>query len=78
MRMHGQTKLGFYPLPVAVAPHKLKISGDLTIHGVTKQVVLEVDGPSDAIKDPMGNFRRGANATIRSTAPILALRQCAE
>jgi polyisoprenoid-binding protein YceI len=44
---------------------KLKITGDLTIHGITKQVVLDVDGPSQEIKDPMGNFRRGANATTK-------------
>jgi polyisoprenoid-binding protein YceI len=42
---------------------KLKIAGDLTIHGVTKQVVLDVDGPSEVIKDPMGHMRMGANAT---------------
>ncbi len=44
---------------------KLKITGDLTIHGVTKQVVLDVDGPSEAIKDPMGNLRMGADATTK-------------
>src|SRR5271168_4774836 len=31
---------------------KLKVTGDLTIHGVTKEAVLDVDGPSAAIKDP--------------------------
>ena len=44
---------------------KLKIIGDLTIHGVTKQVVLDVDGPSQEIKGPMGNLRRGASATTK-------------
>jgi polyisoprenoid-binding protein YceI len=47
----------------AAGPSKLKVTGDLTIHGVTKQVVLDVTGPSQAIKDPMGNMRMGANAT---------------
>ncbi len=42
---------------------KFKITGDLTIHGVTKQVVLDVEGPSEAIKDPGGNLRMGASAT---------------
>jgi polyisoprenoid-binding protein YceI len=42
---------------------RLKVYGDLTIHGVTKQVVLDVDGPSKAYKDPWGNFRRGATAS---------------
>ncbi|HJT69928.1 MAG TPA: YceI family protein [Terriglobales bacterium] len=44
---------------------RLKVTGDLTIHGVTKQVVLDVDGPSQEIKDPMGNLRTGANATTK-------------
>jgi polyisoprenoid-binding protein YceI len=42
---------------------KLKVTGDLTIHGVTKEVVLDVDGPSAPIKDMHGNMRRGASAT---------------
>ena len=48
-----------------VAAGKLKVTGDLTIHGVTKQVVLDVDGPSQVIKDPMGNQRMGANASTK-------------
>ena len=28
---------------------KLKVTGDLTIHGVTKEVVLDVDGPSTLV-----------------------------
>ena len=41
---------------------KLKIVGDLTIHGVTKEVTLEVDGPSAPAK--MGpNLKRGLSAT---------------
>lgn len=42
--------------------NKLKIVGDLTIHGVTKEVTLDVEGPSAPIK--MGpNMRRGLSAT---------------
>ena len=41
---------------------KLKVTGDLTIHGVTKEVVLDVDGPSAAAKDPGGNLHIGAAA----------------
>jgi polyisoprenoid-binding protein YceI len=44
---------------------QLQITGDLTIHGVTKQVVLDVDGPSAAIKDPWGNQRIGASASTK-------------
>jgi polyisoprenoid-binding protein YceI len=43
----------------------LKITGDLTIHGVTKEVVLDVDGPTAAIKDPWGKTRMGASASTR-------------
>lgn len=42
---------------------KLQIAGNLTIHGVTKPVVLDVDGPTPEVKDPWGNYRRGASAT---------------
>jgi polyisoprenoid-binding protein YceI len=44
---------------------KLRITGDLTIHGVTKEVVLDVDGPSAPMKDPWGNQRIGASATTK-------------
>ena len=47
----------------SAGPGKLKITGDLTIHGVTKEVVLDVDGPTAAVKDPRGNFHMGASAT---------------
>jgi len=44
---------------------KLQIIGDLTIHGVTKEVTLDVDGPSAPIKDPWGNQRIGASASTK-------------
>jgi polyisoprenoid-binding protein YceI len=47
----------------AAGAGKLKIVGDLTIHGVTKEVVLDVDGPSAPIQDPQGNLHMGASAT---------------
>jgi polyisoprenoid-binding protein YceI len=46
---------------------KLEFTGDLTIHGVTKEVVLDVDGPSAPIKDPWGNQRIGASASTKIT-----------
>ena len=49
----------------AAGPGKLLITGDLTIHGVTKEVVLDVDGPSAPIKDPWGNQRIGASASTK-------------
>jgi polyisoprenoid-binding protein YceI len=44
---------------------KFKVTGDLTLHGVTKPVVLDVEGPSASIKDPYGNTRAGASATTK-------------
>jgi polyisoprenoid-binding protein YceI len=50
----------------AAGSGKLQITGDLTIKGVTKQVVLDVDGPTQPIKDPMGKGQRmGASATTK-------------
>lgn len=36
--------------------------GDLTLHGVTKEVALDVTGPTAEAKDPWGNFRKAAKA----------------
>lgn len=47
----------------AAGEGKLKIIGDLTIHGVTKEVALDVDGPSKPMTDPRGNTHIGASAT---------------
>ncbi len=44
---------------------KLKVTGDLTLHGVTKQVVLDVVGPTKESKDPWGAIRKGATATTK-------------
>jgi polyisoprenoid-binding protein YceI len=41
----------------------LEVRGDLTIHGVTKSVVLHVTELSGEMKDPWGMQRRGATAT---------------
>jgi polyisoprenoid-binding protein YceI len=41
----------------------LTVAGDLTIHGLTRNVVFEVDGPSAPTKDPWGNTRIGLEAT---------------
>ena len=42
---------------------KFRLIGDLTIHGVTKEVALNVEGPSPILKQPNGAQRIGAAAT---------------
>jgi polyisoprenoid-binding protein YceI len=41
-----------------------KMTGNLTLHGVTKEVTFDVTGPSKAIQ-AMGGTRRGASATTK-------------
>jgi polyisoprenoid-binding protein YceI len=40
----------------------LKVTGNLTIKGVTRQVILHAEGPTGEIKSPLGDVRRGASA----------------
>jgi polyisoprenoid-binding protein YceI len=47
------------------ADGKYKMIGDLTLHGVTKEVVLDLEGPTSIVKDPHGNERVGASATAK-------------
>lgn len=44
---------------------KLTVTGNLTIHGVTKEVVLDVDGPTAPITDKKGNLHMGASASTK-------------
>jgi polyisoprenoid-binding protein YceI len=46
-----------------ISAAKMKVAGNLTIRGITKPVVLDVEGPSGAVKDPWGNTRVALNAT---------------
>jgi len=43
----------------------LQVEGALTMHGVTRDVVLRIDGPAPETKDPWGNARIGATATTK-------------
>ncbi len=44
---------------------ELKVVGDLTIHGVTKEAVLDIEGPTGESKDPWGNLRVGASGSTK-------------
>jgi len=55
--------LTFKSTKVEKAGDGLKVTGDLTMKGVTKPVVLDVTGPTKEMKDPWGNTRRGVSAT---------------
>lgn len=58
-------KMTFKSTSVKKAGKNLKVSGNLTINGITKPVVLDVEGPTQAIKDPWGGMRRGVSATTK-------------
>lgn len=58
-------KLSFKSTKVEKAGAQLKVTGDMTIHGVTKPVVLTVDAPANTVKDPWGNVKRGFSATAK-------------
>lgn len=49
----------------AVGEEELRLTGELTLHGVTKPVVLTVEGPTPVVKDPWGYQRWGASAATR-------------
>lgn len=50
---------------VEKAGDDLKVVGDLTIHGVTKTVTLDVEAPSEEMKDPWGNVKLGVSGTTK-------------
>jgi polyisoprenoid-binding protein YceI len=47
-----------------VAPGKLKMTGDMTIHGTTREVTWDVEGPSPELNTGRG-FKSGASATTK-------------
>jgi polyisoprenoid-binding protein YceI len=47
------------------AEGELSVTGDLTIHGVTREVVFAAEGPTPSAKDPWGNTRVGLSATTK-------------
>jgi polyisoprenoid-binding protein YceI len=49
----------------ALGPENFKLTGDLTIRGVTKEVTFDVEGPTASVKDPWGNIRAGIAASAK-------------
>jgi polyisoprenoid-binding protein YceI len=49
----------------ALGGENFKLSGDLTIRGVTKVVTFDVEGPTAPVKDPWGNIRAGVTASAK-------------
>jgi len=41
------------------------VTGELTLHGVTRSVTFAVEGPTAPTKDPWGNLRVGLSATTK-------------
>ena len=44
---------------------ELSVGGDLTIHGVTRKVTFDVEGPTPPAKDPWGNTRIAVSGTTK-------------
>jgi polyisoprenoid-binding protein YceI len=49
----------------AAGENTFKVVGDLTMRGVTKEVVLNVEGTTTPVKDPAGKMRLGGEATTK-------------
>src|SRR6202140_865219 len=49
----------------ALGAENFKLTGDLTIRGVTKEVTFDVEGPPASVKDPWGNVRAGVSASAK-------------
>jgi len=47
------------------ADGRITVQGELTLHGITRDVTLDVEGPTPFIKDGRGNTRMGLVATTR-------------
>ena len=55
----------FVSKKIAGAGVEWKVTGDLTIHGVTREVTLDEEEPAPEAKDPWGNVKSGATAVTR-------------
>src|SRR5205807_8462037 len=57
----------------SIADGELAVTGDLAIHGVTRTVTFNVEGPTSPNKDPWGNTRIGLSATTRINRKVFSL-----
>ncbi len=57
--------LTFKSTKVVKKGKQLAVTGDLTMHGVTKEVTFLVDPPAKTIKDPWGNTRTAATGITK-------------
>jgi polyisoprenoid-binding protein YceI len=57
--------ISFISRRVVANDGELKIVGDLTIHGVTQSVSIDVETPSEEMKDPCGNVKIGLSGKTR-------------
>jgi len=48
---------------VKTGPETYELTGQLTLHGVTREITLTVESDGVETKDPWGKLRRGASAT---------------
>jgi polyisoprenoid-binding protein YceI len=48
-----------------VDENRLKVIGDLSIRGITREITVDIEGPTPEVKDPGGNIRRGATGTSK-------------
>jgi polyisoprenoid-binding protein YceI len=48
-----------------VSDTNYKVTGELTMHGVSKEITLDVTGSPKPMKDPFGNTKLGGTATTK-------------
>jgi len=49
----------------ALSPGKLKVTGDLTINAITREVILDLDGPTAPIRDTQHREKIGVSAVTK-------------
>jgi polyisoprenoid-binding protein YceI len=56
-------EMTFVSRSLSNANGQLQLTGDLTLHGISKPITLVLDGPSKEQADPYGKIRRAFSAT---------------